>query len=190
MNNIANMYVHGQGVLKDKAMAQKWFAKIRNTDYPSLNIGTQFNLGQMYADGTIVPKDLGKATALLHNAALQGHAFAQNNLGLMYKEGLGVPQSDTIAMDYFMMAAKQGDFRARLNLSDMGILKRPSFTLPSIVFLVGLVAGLPLVFIRGGWIGYLIVFFGFLIAVVVRVIQASRWGNSWDEQVKGVRLIR
>ena len=187
---LARMYADGNGVSKDISKARFLLYGIKDTDYKMLNIGTQFELGHMYDDGIIVSKDLERAVMLYQTAADQGHAFAQNNLGLMYKEGRGVSQSDSMAIDYFLKAAKQGDFRAQLNLSDMGILPRPTFMIPIILLAIGIVMGLGVVLIHGGWIGYLIMFLGFLVAVKVRVSQVKRWDREWNDKATQVRFLR
>lgn len=52
----------------------------------------QLELGQAYAKGDGVEKDMGKSFFWIRQAAEQGHASSQNSLGLCYLHGKGVPR--------------------------------------------------------------------------------------------------
>ena len=64
-------------------------------------------------------RDYRAAAAFYRQAALQGHAQAQNNLGVLYAKGLGVPRSDTEAAAWYRRAADQGHLRAMTNLASL-----------------------------------------------------------------------
>ena len=49
-----------------------------------------------------------QAVKLLHNAAENGNAHAQNNLGFMYDQGKGVPQDYVKALQLYCKATNQG----------------------------------------------------------------------------------
>lgn len=80
---------------------------------------SQYNLGLLYMDGELVPKDVKKAAQLWKKAADLGHAMVQFNLGLMYHSGDGVEKSYKQALKYWKMASKQGDVRASENIAVM-----------------------------------------------------------------------
>ena len=67
----------------------------------------QFRLGQMYADGKGVPKDVVEAARWLRLAAEQGNADAQFKLGLMYALGKGVPKDYVQAYVWMNIGAAQ-----------------------------------------------------------------------------------
>jgi TPR repeat protein len=68
----------------------------------------QFRLGQLYDEGTGVPRDYGQAKVWFEKAAKQGHVGAQINLGTLYLQGEGTPQSDQMALFWLSPAAEQG----------------------------------------------------------------------------------
>jgi TPR repeat protein len=68
----------------------------------------QFRLGQLYDEGTGVPKDYGQAKEWFEKAAKQGHVGAQIDLGTLYLQGQGAPQSDQMALFWLSRAAEQG----------------------------------------------------------------------------------
>src|SRR3989338_3020925 len=65
----------------------------------------QSNLGLMYYDGLVVPKDTAKALEWFQKAAAQGYAEAQYSLGVMYANGLGVPKNAAKAVEWYQKAA-------------------------------------------------------------------------------------
>jgi TPR repeat protein len=79
----------------------------------------QFRLGQLYDEGTGVPKDYRQAMEWFEKAAKQGHVGAQINLGTLYLQGEGAPQSDQMALFWFRQAAEQGDALAFAKLGWM-----------------------------------------------------------------------
>ncbi|MGH7970655.1 MAG: PEGA domain-containing protein, partial [Limisphaerales bacterium] len=68
---------------------------------------SQLQLGGMYASGTGVKKDLGKAAKWQRKAAEQGLARAQYQLGLDYANGEGVKPDPVEAAQWFRKAADQ-----------------------------------------------------------------------------------
>jgi TPR repeat protein len=65
-------------------------------------------LGNIYADGRLVPKDEVQATSFYRQAAEQGYAHAQAALAWNYYEGRGAPQDDAQAPLWYRRAADQG----------------------------------------------------------------------------------
>lgn len=79
----------------------------------------QFELGAVYHDGEVGPKDFALAKQWFEKAAKQGEIRSQFNLGVMYYQGEGVPQNYAKAKDWFGKAATQGNARAQFNLGVM-----------------------------------------------------------------------
>ena len=79
----------------------------------------QYNLGQMYSYGRVLPKDSAEAVRWYRLAAEQGHDYAQLSLGRMYADGTGVPQDDVEAVRWYGLAAEQGNYFAMSNLGAM-----------------------------------------------------------------------
>src|SRR5689334_12901627 len=73
------------------------------------DLSTQFELGEIYADGDGVPRNDEEAFNWYRAAAEQGHALAQYKLGLMYKEGRGVTKDYVEAYMWLDLAAGRGN---------------------------------------------------------------------------------
>ena len=84
-------------------------AKALRTSAEKGDASAQFRLGQLYDEGTGVPKDYRQAKEWFEKAAKQGHVGAQLDLGTLYLQGEVTPQSDQMAMFWFSQAAGQGD---------------------------------------------------------------------------------
>ena len=56
---------------------------------------------------------------MVQKAAAQGNAMAQYNLGVMFENGQGVLQNLAEALQWWQLAAKQGDDGARKALDEM-----------------------------------------------------------------------
>ncbi len=81
------------------------------------NAEAQFNLGNLYANGEGVPKNLTKATEWYRKAADQGHIQAQNSLGRLYANSDAIPKS-LAERHQLDKAATQGDATAKYSLRD------------------------------------------------------------------------
>ena len=78
-----------------------WYTKAANQGYAK----AQYALGNCYAEGEGVTKDLSQVVYWYTKAANQGVAEAQYNLGLCYKRGWGVTQDYSQAV-YWGSAVK------------------------------------------------------------------------------------
>ena len=67
----------------------------------------QYNLGQMYSYGRVLPKDSAEAVSWYRLAAEQGNYFAMSNLGAMYLGEGGVPQDYVQAHMWLNLAASR-----------------------------------------------------------------------------------
>jgi hypothetical protein len=79
----------------------------------------QYLLGQQYAQGRGVPKNLGQAFACFERAAEQGWVEAQASLGVAYRNGLGIEKDFKAAFYWLQKAAEQGNAQAQWNLGAM-----------------------------------------------------------------------
>ena len=77
------------------------------------------SLGDIYANGYGVTKDVKEADGWYRKAARKGHAGAQYRLGTMYGKGRGVPQDDDEAARWYRLAAEQGHAEAQYIVADM-----------------------------------------------------------------------
>ena len=80
-----------------------WRAKAEKGDPTAQN-----KLGDMYAEGQGVEKDVVEAVRWYRKAAEQGFSKAQNNLGIMYSNGDGVAKNEVEAAKWCRKAADQG----------------------------------------------------------------------------------
>ena len=110
--NLGNMYLTGEGVLKNDAEAVKWYRKAAAQG----NVPAQYNLGNMYSDGIGVPENDAEAVKWFRKAADQGLANAQYNLGVMYATGEGVAENYVLAHMWMKLARAQGNENAKNNL--------------------------------------------------------------------------
>ena len=79
------LYQHDRN---DSAEAAKWYRKAADQGYARAEV----SLAVMHAEGDGVPKDYGRAIALLRSAAAKGDEYGESLLGRMYYDGKGVPR--------------------------------------------------------------------------------------------------
>src|SRR5437660_1366663 len=80
------------------------------------DVVAQVNLGECYANGRGVTKDLVDAAKWFRKAAEQGNAIAQLKLGGAYQIGFGVTKDFTEAAKWYRKAAEQGNAFAQTSL--------------------------------------------------------------------------
>ncbi|MFT5137021.1 MAG: hypothetical protein ACI9XU_002135 [Arenicella sp.] len=121
---IGYMYYLGRGFKTDRQEADR----VVRAALPAIQkfadegrVWAQSDIGSLYEDGLVLPRDYGEAIYWYRSAAEQGYPGAQTNLGIMYARGRGVAESRRTAIDWFQRAAKQGDIAAQRNLESMGI---------------------------------------------------------------------
>lgn len=73
----------------------------------------QFSLGNLYAEGKVVPNDFTEATKWFHKAADQGYPQALYTLGVIYSGGHGVPVDFAEGYVWYCLAEKSGIENAR-----------------------------------------------------------------------------
>lgn len=80
----------------------------------------QYDLGQHYFDGDVVPKDLKKAEFWFEQAALRGDVDAQFNLAAIhYNKRVNVAYHSKKAFYWYKQAALQGDVEAQYMLASL-----------------------------------------------------------------------
>ena len=94
---------------QDAAEAVRWYRLAADQG----DVGAQYTLGLIYANGRGVAQDDTEAVRWYSLAADQGDAYAQVNLGSMYYTGRGVPQNDVFAYMWFNLAASRTNDRER-----------------------------------------------------------------------------
>lgn len=99
---LANMYLEGQGTLRNLVMYEHWMSKSADNGYPSAN----YLMGMAYISPD--PEDGRRARAYLEKAAQHEHGGAMHMLGLMWASGTGVPQNSPEALRWFRMAQAHG----------------------------------------------------------------------------------
>jgi hypothetical protein len=121
---IGYMYYLGRGFKTDRQEADR----VVRAALPAIQkfadegrVWAQSDIGSLYEDGLVLPRDYGEAIYWYRSAAEQGYLGAQTNLGIMYARGRGVAESRRTAIEWFQRAAKQGDIAAQRNLESMGI---------------------------------------------------------------------
>jgi uncharacterized protein len=97
---LGEMYMKGQGVLKDSDQAMKWFT----TSAAQGNADAQFFLGAMYL---LPQRDIAEGLKWLRLSAKQGHQDAQLLLGKTYLQGAKqIPPDPVQAEMWLQLAAK------------------------------------------------------------------------------------
>lgn len=121
---IAYMHFLGRGFKRDRTIADGMIRaalpaiqRFANDQRP----WAQSDLGSLYEDGLVLPRNFTDAVYWYRSAAEQGYPGAQTNLGIMYARGRGVTTSRRTAILWFQRAAKQGDSVAQRNLEAMGV---------------------------------------------------------------------
>ena len=86
--------------------------------------------------GLGAPEDKKTAIKYLRTAADGGVAFAQYLLACMYKTGeINDFRKEKKAMEYFEMAARQGDAKSQIELADMIVLsKKTKYSMEDMIF--------------------------------------------------------
>jgi TPR repeat protein len=103
------LYLHGQGVAVDKALALTLMRKAADQG----RVSAQTNLGLMYKQGQGTPTDPAEAVRWFQMAAARGDARGERQLGLALLNGSGLPVDRTAALIWFDRAAAQGDDLSR-----------------------------------------------------------------------------
>lgn len=114
MNNLADMYLNGEGTVVNEAEAFAWFKKAG-----ALGVAeAKFTLGMMYEQGLGISVDLHAAFSYYEQSAQEGYEEAQYRIGMIYFDGLlQKPQKAEWAFQWFMKAAEQHQLDAIFNVA-------------------------------------------------------------------------
>lgn len=118
MNNLGNLYFHGQGVEKSPLLATMYWKKAAERGIPQ----SQFALAYEYMRDGVLGQDFAMANAYFEQAAALEYGPALYELGLSYDTGRGMSGPDyQKAYDYYVRGAAAGDGRAAYNAAQMAM---------------------------------------------------------------------
>lgn len=116
MFNMGVYFEHGQGGLPvNNAQAMKWYERAAMKG----DLGAQYNLGLMHANGRGTPKNPKEAIYWFRKAADAGDAGAQYNMGVMYDQGFAGDRGRLEATHWFKEAASRGHAKSQYTLGVM-----------------------------------------------------------------------
>ena len=118
MNNLANMYVNGEGVAKDIHKAIELYKKAADLG----NVIAMNNLADKYYYGNYIAEDNAEAMNWYKKAAEQSNAYAYNTIGVMYHNGKGVTKDYAEAMKWYRKAADLGNDWSMNNIGKLYFL--------------------------------------------------------------------
>ena len=122
-----SQYALGRLLETQKRMVEAviWYEKAAAQGNPA----AACQLGKLYLQGELIPKDMPKALKYLTASARQGSPFAQYILGKLYLMGKDVEQDREKAYRWFEMSAEQGNLHARFFLEHAGESQSPHLLL-------------------------------------------------------------
>ena len=115
LNDLGQLYAHGDGVPQDYSQAFAQFRKAADKRLPE----AEFNLGWLYYQGLGTTQDYGAALSWFRKAADKDHMKAQYYTGLMYAKGQGVKLDFAQALPWYRKAADRGYGPAQFDLGVM-----------------------------------------------------------------------
>jgi uncharacterized protein len=116
---LATMYANGEGVLKDKTKAFRWFYRIAKEKGAARAALEEQKVVNIFKKVNI-PQEL----KFLTNDSEAGISIAQFKLGIAYALGQVLPQDDKKAVKWYRLAAEQGNSEAQYALGVMYVKGR------------------------------------------------------------------
>jgi len=138
---LADMYLEGRGVPKNEIEAVRWYrksalqgnqnalSKVFELEKVSLVLNQKEadggdaaalkRLGDMYAEGISVPKNMSEAMKLYRKSAELDYVKAYTAIGSMYAKGLGVQKNDIEAYKWYKKAQEKGDDGAEIEIRNL-----------------------------------------------------------------------
>jgi TPR repeat protein len=98
---LATLYLNGDGVTRNTAMAAGWFRRAADAGHAD----AAYNLGNAYRLGLGTPKDINRALDWYTRAADDGSMVAAFTLGKIYRLGDGVRRDYRLAINWLRVAA-------------------------------------------------------------------------------------
>lgn len=112
---VALCYLLGRGVTRDQALAKAWYLK---SPEPK-SAEDLYTLGMKHEESKGSPQSSADALACYHEAALQGHAAAQERIAVGHFFGeLGLKTNQPEGMLWFQLAAEKGRLFAQSMLAE------------------------------------------------------------------------
>lgn len=112
MNNLANMYAGGKGIIKNILKAIELYKKAAELG----NVTAMKNLADRYYYGNDIAEDIAEAMKWYKKAGECGSGAAYNSIGVMYHNGKGVTKDYAEAMKWYRKAANLGNAEAMNNI--------------------------------------------------------------------------
>ncbi len=111
---LGKAYAAGNGVNRDAAKADSWFAKaVKSGPYK------HWEIGEIYAEGKGVPIDLATGIRWYRDGVRAGGGYSLHSLGVLYLDGKGVAVDYGKAFDYFTRALAAGTLVSHDALAEM-----------------------------------------------------------------------
>ncbi|MDH5187963.1 MAG: sel1 repeat family protein [Rhodospirillaceae bacterium] len=114
-NNLAKMFLDGDGIPQSNATAFKLFEKASENHAQAKN-----NLARMYENGWGVDKDMFIALRLYEESGDAGFIPSYFRLGEMFEQGLGVDKDKQAAIAWYQKAAEKNNADAAKKLKQLG----------------------------------------------------------------------
>lgn len=114
--NLAELYDRGHGVARSDENATRWYGSAAAAgDHESM-----YQLAMAYEHGHGINKDQTAAAQWYARAADAGHPLAQYAIGEAYEKGrLGLPKNKAKALEWYRLAAAQGNKAAANKVHDL-----------------------------------------------------------------------
>ena len=114
-NNLAKMFLDGDGVPQSNATAFKLFEKAAENHAQAKN-----NLARMYENGWGVDQDVFRALRLYEESGDAGFIPSYFKLGELYEQGQGVSKDTQTAIEWYRKAAEKNNTEAAKKLAKLG----------------------------------------------------------------------
>ena len=114
-NNLAKMFLDGDGVPQSNITAFKLFEKAAENHAQAKN-----NLARMYEEGLGINKDINTAIRLYEESGDAGFIPSYFKLGEIYEQGLGVGKDKQMAIKWYQKAAEKNNADAEKKLKQLG----------------------------------------------------------------------
>jgi TPR repeat protein len=123
MFNLGYCYINGYGTKKNVSLAEYWYTKASEQppfvrDMPNVGVAEGLHGLALILLNEPAILEKKKGFKLMEKAAELKLSLAQNSLGALYDKGEVVPRDKKKAIEFYKLAAEQGDAQAMLNLAN------------------------------------------------------------------------
>ncbi|MEJ2765612.1 tetratricopeptide repeat protein [Photobacterium sp. MCCC 1A19761] len=112
-NNLAQLYMRGDGIMRNFERANYWLNKSATNGYSLAFV----HLGNLYEKGYGVAQDYQQAANYYEKAAELEDHIGELRLALLYLNGLGVEKNESVAKELLRSSAARGNSSASFHLS-------------------------------------------------------------------------